>query len=295
LNKIVNDCNVMTNMASTPLSQIIAEAGDRLTPTERRIAQAVLADPTLLAFGTVSDLADKVETSRPSIVRFAAKIGFAGFPELQDHVRARLSAELFSPSQRIRREGDALVSARSQMEQSFNSVFEAVGDERLESMADSLAKAESVWIISGETSRAGAHALLSGLGIIRPRVFLLEERTIGKDLAGIRPGDVAVIIGFYRYRRVAVTAAQILAEAGVEIIAITDGPLSPLAGIADLWCELYVPAIGPFDSSLSTVAMAELLVAEVSGRLQDVATERIDQTERMWEDTGTFYDENGVR
>lgn len=285
----------MTNMATPSLSQIIAEAGDRLTPTDRRIAQAVLADPTLLAFGTVSDLADAVGTSRPSIVRFATKIGFEGFPELQDHVRARLSAELFSPSQRIRREGDALGSARSQMEQALKSVFEAVGDERLESMADKLAKAESVWIISGETSRAGAHALLSGLGIVRPRVFLLEDRTIGKDLAGVGLSDVVVIIGFYRYRQIVVTAAQILAEAGVELIAITDGPLSPLAGIADLWCELYVPAIGPFDSSLSAVAIAELLVAEVSGRLQDVATERIDQTERMWEDTGTFYGENGSR
>ena len=177
----------MTNMVTTPLSQIIAAAGDRLTPTERRIAQAVLADPTLLAFGTVSDLADTVGTSRPSIVRFATKIGFEGFHELQDHVRAGLSAELFSPSQRIRREGDALVSARSQMEQALKSVLEAVGDERLESMADKLAKAESVWIISGETSRAGAHTLLSGLGIVRPRVFLLEDRTIGKDLAGIGP------------------------------------------------------------------------------------------------------------
>jgi DNA-binding MurR/RpiR family transcriptional regulator len=295
LNRNINECNVVTIMVPTPLSQIIAAAGDRLTPTERRIAEAVLADPTLLAFGTVSGLADAVDTSRPSVVRFATKLGFDGFPDLQDHVRTRLSAELFTPSQRIRRESDALVTAKTQMEQAIRSVFAAVGEERLESMAVQLAQADSVWIISGETSRAGAYALLSGLGIIRPNVFLLEDRTIGKDLAGVGPSDVAVIIDFYRYRRIVVTAAQILADAGVEIIALTDAPLSPLAGIADLWCELYVPGIGPFDSSLSAVAMAELLVAEVSRRLQDVATERIDQTERMWEDTDTFYGENGAR
>ena len=284
----------MTNMAPTPLSQIIAAAGDRLTPTERRIAQAVLADPTLLAFGTVSDLAGAIDTSRPSIVRFAAKLGFAGFPELQDHVRQRLSAEVFRPSQRIRREVDALVAEKGQMEQAIESVFAAAGDGRLESMAKRLAEATAVWIVSGETSRAGAHALLSGLGIIRPGVRLLEDRSIGKDLAGIEPSDVAVVIDFHRYRNLVVTAARLLADGGVEIIAITDGPLSPLAGIADTWCELYVPGIGPFDSSLPAVAMAELLVSEVSRMLQDVATERIDRTERMWEDTGTFYGENGA-
>ena len=153
-------------MAPASLSQIIASVGDRLTPTERRIAQAILADSTLLAFGTVTDLAAAVGTSRPSIVRFATKLGFGGFADLQDHVRQGLSVELFRPSERIRAEGEGPVSTRTQMEQSIGSVFEAVGGERLADLAGKLAKAQSVWIISGETSRAGAHALLSGLSII---------------------------------------------------------------------------------------------------------------------------------
>ena len=78
-------------MSPTSLSQLIAAAGTRLTPTERRIAEAVVADPTLLAFGTVSDLALEVGTSRPSIVRFATKLGFDGYPELQEHIRRDLA------------------------------------------------------------------------------------------------------------------------------------------------------------------------------------------------------------
>jgi len=282
-------------MAPIPLSQIIAAVGERLTPTERRIAQAVLDDATLLAFGTVSDLATAVGTSRPSIVRFATKLGFSGYPELQNHVRERLAVRLFRPSERIRAAGERSMSTRSEMDQSISSVFEAVGGPRLAAFAEKLAGAEAVWIISGETSRAGAHALLSGLSIIRPRVVLLEDHTIGKDLAGVGPRDVAVIFDFYRYRQTAVTSAQILANSGVEILAITDGPLSPLAGLTDAWCGLHVPAIGPFDSSLPAVAMAELLIAEVAVQLQDLATERIDRTEKMWADTGTFYDETAPR
>jgi hypothetical protein len=36
---------------------LIAAVSSDLTPTQRRIAEAALAEPTLLAFGTVSDLA----------------------------------------------------------------------------------------------------------------------------------------------------------------------------------------------------------------------------------------------
>ena len=279
-------------MAPTPLSQIIAAAGERLTPTERRIAQAVLDDATLLAFGTVSDLAAAVDTSRPSIVRFATKLGFSGYPELQNHVREVLAVRLFRPSERIRAVGERSASTRSEMDRSISSVFEAIGGARLSEFAGKLAEAEAVWIISGETSRAGAYALLSGLSIIRPQVVLWEDHTIGKDLAGLGPNDVAVIFDFYRYRQTVMTAAQILAASGTEIIAITDGPLSPLAALTDSWCGLHVPAIGPFDSSLPEVAMAELLVAEVAVLLQEVASDRIDRTERMWADTNTFYDEN---
>ena len=63
------------------LAERLAAVSERLTPVERRIAAAVLADPTLLAFGTVSDLADRVGTSRPSIVRFGTKLGFKGYAE----------------------------------------------------------------------------------------------------------------------------------------------------------------------------------------------------------------------
>ena len=50
------------------IEDLIASMNDRLTPTERRIAEAVTADPSLLAFGTVSDLARHVAASPPSIV-----------------------------------------------------------------------------------------------------------------------------------------------------------------------------------------------------------------------------------
>ena len=84
------------------IEERIAAVGVRLTPTERRIAESVLDDPTLLAFGTVSDLAAKAKTSHPSIVRFATKLGFDGYTDLQNWVQESVAHKLATPGQRIR-------------------------------------------------------------------------------------------------------------------------------------------------------------------------------------------------
>lgn len=277
-------------MSPESLSQLIAAAGDRLTPTERRIAEAVVAEPTLLAFGTVSDLAEAVGTSRPSIVRFATKLGFDGYPRLQDHVRRDLANQLSRPSVRIRR-GPAGHAARDAIGQSIDSVFTAIGGGRLAELAGHLSDAAHVQVLSGETSRAGAHALVSGLSMLRSGVRLLEDRNLGRDLADTHPDDLLVAIDFPRYRNAVVGATRLFADSGGNILAITDGPLSPLAQVTELWCAVEVPAIGPFDSSLPAVALAELLVMEVAAQQRSGATERIDRIEDMWAATETFYED----
>jgi len=272
----------------TSIPDLIATAGDRLTPTDRRIVKAVLEDRTLLAFGTVTDLADRVGTSRPSIVRFATRLGFDGYADLQDYVRAGMSRQFSRPSERIRQADTSQAPARIAIEEAVSGVFEATDGERLAALAQPIIRARNVWIVSGETSQAGAHALHSGLTIVRPDVHLIEEQSSARILSGASAGDTLVVFDFARYRRHAVAVARALADICVDIVAITDGPLSPLAALTDTWCELKIPAVGPFDSSIPAVAVAELLVAHIAHELHDDARDRIDRTEALWEATGTF-------
>lgn len=267
---------------------LIASVSSDLTPTQRRIAEAALAEPTLLAFGTVSDLAERVGTSRPSIVRFATRLGYAGYTELQEQVRDDLSKRLSRPSERIRGDGDPGVSARTAINDGIASVFDAVRSDRIDALVTPLVKARNVWVLSGETSQAGAHALHSGLSMLRPGVHWLEEHSYGTELSDAKPGDTAVVIDFPRYRKQVTLAARVLAESCVNVVAITDSPLSPLVELADTWSQIKVPAVGPFDSSVPIVAMCELLVAQVARELQDAATDRIDRIEALWDQTETF-------
>ena len=273
--------------AVSTLDHIAAVSGD-LTPTQRRIAEAALAEPTLLAFGTVSDLADRVGTSRPSIVRFATKLGFDGYTDLQQNVRSDLSRRLSRPSERIRSSAGQVAATKATISDAIASVFDAVEGDRIAALVTPIVQARKVWVLSGETSQAGARALQSGLAMVRPGVHWLEEHSVGTELSDAAPGDTAIVIDFSRYRKQVTLAAQVLAESGVTIVAITDSPLSPLVELADTWSQINVPAVGPFDSSVPVVAMCELVVAQVARELQEVATDRIDRIEAHWEQTETF-------
>lgn len=278
--------NSVRQKAST--LDLVAAASNQLTPTQRRIAEAVLAEPTLLAFGTVSDLADRVGTSRPSIVRFATKLGFEGYTELQKHVRSDLSHTLSRPSERIRSSAGAVVPARVAIDDANRSVFDLLESGRLAEMIGPVVRAEAVWVLSGETSRAGAHALQSGLSMVRPGVRMLEEHSYGTDLSDAGPRDVAIVFDFHRYRREVAIASRALANTGVRVLAVTDSPFSPLVELADTWVQIEVPPVGPFDSSVPVVLMSELLVAEVAKELYEDATDRIDRIEALWEKTEAF-------
>ena len=168
------------------------------------------------------------------------------------------------------------------------SVLDALENGQIAELAEPVIRAEEVWILSGETSQAGAHALHSGLSMVRPGVRALEEHSFGTDLSDAGPQDVAVVFDFFRYRRQVVTATRAFANAGVTIVAFTDSPLSPLVEMADTWCEIEVPAIGPFDSSVPAVAIAELLVSHLAKSLHQEATARIDRIEALWEETEVF-------
>ncbi len=67
------------------------------------------------------------------------------------------------------------------------------------------------------------------------------------------------------------------------MISITDSVLSPLARAADHSFVVEAASAGPFDSHVGTLALLDLLVADVSTALRSSATERLDRLESAWQ------------
>jgi DNA-binding MurR/RpiR family transcriptional regulator len=54
-----------------------------LPPSERRVAEAAIADPAGVAAMTISELAGFCETSETTVIRFCRAVGLRGYPELR--------------------------------------------------------------------------------------------------------------------------------------------------------------------------------------------------------------------
>jgi len=60
----------------------------RLSPGQRRIAQYLIEHITEAAFLSITDLAERAGVSQPSVTRFAAAVGFSGYPALREKLQA---------------------------------------------------------------------------------------------------------------------------------------------------------------------------------------------------------------
>ena len=71
---------------------------------------------------------------------------------------------------------------------------------------------------------------------------------------------------------------------------MTDSSLSPVAAGADVVLTVQSHDVGPFDSYVSALAVAEVLVAGVAVRAGRSAVDRLDALESVWVDTGALSD-----
>lgn len=67
---------------------------DHLSRSYRRVADFILSEYRTAAFMTAAALADAVEVDTTTVVRFAQRLGYPGFPELIEDIQAQVKLEL---------------------------------------------------------------------------------------------------------------------------------------------------------------------------------------------------------
>jgi DNA-binding MurR/RpiR family transcriptional regulator len=266
------------------LSERLVEINERLTPAERRVAESVIADPSGVAFGTVSSLAARSGTSGPTVVRLAAKLGFGGFVDLQAAVQDELSQRLRPAVERIGASpaGDPLARALDHELENVRATLTAVDRSVFKTAVGLLSdRRRAVHVVTGEATNGVAALFVDGLDLLRGGVDRLggSEVAVARQLAFVGPGDVVVAIELRRYERWVVQAVEAAAKQGAELIAITDSPLSPVAQPAGVVFTVMAEGAGPFDSHVGTLALTNALVAAVADRVRGRAAERLGRVE----------------
>lgn len=266
-----------------PFSARLLEEMDALTASERQVARAILADYPMAALDSVASLAHKAGVSPPTVVRFATKFGFSGWPEFQSVLRVEVSKRLASPlslyhqmktvphSNTDNHAGEIFLDA---LASTFSRLKESVMDDAVEMLNDPKAR---VYVIGGRFSSALGVYFATHLQMLRTGVTSVSELPIRRTnaLLEMNRNDVLVALDFRRYQRDTIDFGRAAAERGVRIILVTDPWLSPLVGDARLVLGVETTSPSPFDSFVSALGVLELLIHRLAESIGSESLERM--------------------
>ena len=281
----------------------LRDAGDSLTPAERRAADLLDHRPAAVGFGTVAEVASAAECGVATVARLAVKLGYSGFSELQREVRRDLARRLRPAAERIRERvgapelGVEMVADHLDLElDNLRTTFAALDDQRLVRIVALLADpARSVALVGGDDAGGAVRLAAEALSSLRDGVVLVEGSPVAvqRRLALLPPDSVVVACDVRRYDTWVVEVARQAVDDGHRVIALTDSDLSPLARGAAEVVLVAAAAVGPFDSYTAMVSLLHLLVAGAASALT-AADERLERVERAWTERASLVDDGSL-
>ncbi|MEO3937612.1 MurR/RpiR family transcriptional regulator [Dermatophilaceae bacterium Soc4.6] len=274
-------------MDSITASALIHDHMDGLTDAERRVARELLADYPAAGLGTSHSLAKLAGVSAPTVVRFATRLGFSGFTDLQHHLRTEISQGGSSPVLRALAHGSAhrhhepVATAMHRRINAIEATLRLLPRSEIDAAAALIAHCPArVLVTGGFFSVSIARIMALQLSQVRAEVVFLEEplrRDAGLTLDA-RKRSVLVIFDLRRYEPAALVVAQQAKAAGHDVVLITDRGMSPVASCADVVLAVEAEAI-PFDTFVAVMALVEVVVEMVMTLGGDKSLKRMKQWE----------------
>lgn len=268
---------------------VLAELPD----AQRRVAELAVEDPEALAFGTVQSVADRTNTSAPTVVRVAAALGFDGYTALRDAIRVELSGRLRSAAERLQHPVDAPLFARTRtaelanVDQTLAGLDPAQVDRAVALLAD---PERRVWVMPSSQLAGVGTRFADELSLIRSRVRVVDgaEFRVHTILAAVQPGDVLVTFDIQRHEAWLVRAQRAAVARGAVPVAVTDRLPCSLELIGGEALTFSCETPGPFESQVGAVIVANLLVNGVVDLDRSGLAERVEVLERVWRDDQQF-------
>jgi DNA-binding MurR/RpiR family transcriptional regulator len=293
--------NVHDKTAKITLGELIHQRTADLTPAERRVARSLFATNMMAGFDTVAELAERAQVSGPTIVRFANKLGFAGYPQFQKALRHDLAERIDSPLRLYAktppdtRQDQVLGRARDTFVRGLETTFAAIPQAEFAAVVELLAdKRRPIWSTGGRFTQFCAEMLHAHLYQLRPNCHVVAYTPAGRadGLLDVGRRDVLMVFDLRRYQKDTIALTQAAKARGATVALVTDVWLSPIADLADHVLTVDVEAPSPYDSMVPCIALVEALVAGVVMRLGPSTRRRISSLERLRE--GYTWDDNTI-
>lgn len=285
---------------SKSVLQTIRTGMDSFSKGQKRIAAFILDNYDRAAFMTAAKLGETASVSESTVVRFAAQLGYDGYPDmqkaLQELIRGRLtSIQRIQVSRDQMTGSDILGSVMQRDMNSIHDVIERLDREEFERVVDKLLHAKHIYILGVRSSSFLAGYLNFYLHLIFKNVTLVQSSAAGEiyeQLVHIGPGDVLVSISFPRYSKMAIHAVEFACHRGGDVVAVTDSPMSPMYKMASASLLASSDMISFVDSMAAPLSLLNALILAVGQQRRDDLSATLAEMEQVWSKYSIFGKED---
>jgi DNA-binding MurR/RpiR family transcriptional regulator len=270
---------------------------DRLTQSQKRIAEYIVDHPDRVAFSTVDQMAGQLGVNPSTIVRFTYRLGLKGFPDLQERTRQLVRGQLSAASEIVNEnsvlvhlEGTSFGTSLGQDLQNLRRTISAIKAEDLQRASDMIAAARQVFVIG--SFNAYSVAFFLGLALDRIRgnttVWSGDMTLQASQSLGLGPQDCLIAFTSAPYAVSTQRAALLAKEARARVIAVTDTPISAVGQIADVILAAASTGAGLQNSFVAAMAVANALLNGVAAANSEHTLERYGRLAKLLERQDTF-------
>ncbi len=277
---------------SSDLITIIQNNHYKFSKGQKMIAKFLTEHYDKAAFMTASKIGEAVDVSESTVVRFAAALGFDGFPELQEALQVLIKNKL-TTVQRMGLEDDLNVDTekfhkkiiRNEMNEMKN-LLDNLDSNALERATEIIHNAKRVFILGMRTSSTLANYLGFYLDVMHDNVKILNNTGVNslfEQIVRVKEDDVLICICFPRYSNITIDAAKMFTEKNAKVIAITDTEASPIYNIADVSLLAKNNIVSFVDSLVVPMCLIINLILNIGIKERHDLVQYFDDLEGLWD------------
>ena len=274
-------------------AKIVTEYND-LSNRLQQVARFALDHPNDIALETTAVISSRAEVQPSTLIRFAKALGYDGFSEMQRLFRGYLAEERPTYRDRIAALRDKLGAGADENALVLLDAFVSANIAGLEHLREEtsgddisraveiLSEARAIYVVAQRRAYALASYMFYSLRRLSIHAHLLDDvgGMLVEQASQIKPRDVLIAISYMPYTQRVIEAANTAHRIGAPIVAITDRPLSPLAGLADVCFHIEDAAVHDFRSLNASMCLAQTIVVSLGLRVGAL------RNDRDWGDTG---------
>ncbi len=275
------------------------QSGKRLSKGHRKIAQYIVEHYDKAVFMTASRLGESVGVSESTVVRFAAAMGYEGYPQLQRSLQELVSHRLtanqrFEMSTEMDPSEALSVVLKSDM-QNLRATMEQMDASVFEDVVKRLLSARAIYVMGLRSAAPLAQFMGYYLNYIFDNVHLVSSGAtdVFEEISKLKENDVLVGISFPRYSTRTLEAMRFAKRCGAQVVAITDGPMSPLADMADATLTARTDMASFVDSLAAPLSLINALLVALGLHRKDALIDHFRQLESIWETYEVYLEEEG--